>query len=656
MDGNNLTAEHLQLGVTSITKFLTPTINSMLKNSTMPQELNDGITHPIQKKGKVKGVAGNHRGITISPVITKVYDKISLTNQNIMVERDPDDQQYGFSNGRSGLLAAFILNEAIADSVDSKTPLYVASLDVMKAFDVVRHESLLDKLYNKGLTGAWWRMKDASYQNLTTRVIWDGRLSNPIHMKQGNRQGAFPSPSDYVTYIADQLSILEGSHLGYNIGGINLVSPTCADDMLIMSRSILELQTLLQLAATYANEEHFTIHPEKTVIIPVNIQSKAQFEHLQENSPWEINGNRLPVKKELIHIGFKQELVSIAPTIEDRVSNGRKCVYGLLGSGMHGVNGLPVPVSCHMYKVFVIPCTTYGLEILLTKPNVNTLESFQRTILRCLLGVPERTAIPSLYIITGILPMKYHTDQKHLSFLHSLISKEGRLKDLVERQSIMKTSKSKSWIPNIKDILQQYSLPLLPDLLEYIPPKDQWKKTLKDAILQVTEEDIEEQALSKSTLKYLCPRFTHNKCHNVVSFVKSPREVTRACIKTRMLTGTYPLQTTRLTYRQVPNDICPLCGVAPEDLTHCLLECTATQQTRAKYMPTIMDVIPHINPNLPTILHNREKLTHLLMDCSHPAIVTLMKLSMPIQEKLERKTRNMCYAIHIDRTNRLACL
>ena len=50
------------------------------------------------------------------------------------------------------------------------------------------------------------------------------------------------------------------------------------------------------------------------------------------------------------------------------------------------------------------------------------------------MGVPERSAVPSIYIITGILPMEGHIEQKQLVFLHSLISVECRLTDLILRQ------------------------------------------------------------------------------------------------------------------------------------------------------------------------------------------------------------------------------
>ena len=387
-------------------------------------------------------------------------DTISLKHQKTSVLRDPDDLQFGFSNGRSGVHTAFILNECIAESQDKKTPLYAASLDVQKAFDVVRHESLLDKLYDKGMTATWWKLKDASYKQLTTRVVWDCRLSNPIKMQQGNCQGGLLSPDDYITYLDDNLQIQDATSLGFHIGDIGFVSPTCADDMLILARSMFELQVLLYLVVNYANEEHYVIHPEKSVILPFNIQSEQQLQHLVDTTPWEINSSKLPVKKDLVHVGIERNLASIDPTIDTRISYGRQTLYGLFGSGMHGTNGLPVSTSLHLYQIYIIPRVIYGLEALvLKKTHLYNLEILQRSIIKSLLGVPKRTAIPALYIITGLHPMEMQVDRKQLIFLLSLISQDGRLRDLVHRQYVMKKSNSKSWVAQIKKTLARFSLP-----------------------------------------------------------------------------------------------------------------------------------------------------------------------------------------------------
>ena len=61
--------------------------------------------------------------------------------------------QKGFTAGSSTMGAALILIECINEAKNEEEPLFVATLDVQKAFDVVNHELLLRKLYLDGITG-----------------------------------------------------------------------------------------------------------------------------------------------------------------------------------------------------------------------------------------------------------------------------------------------------------------------------------------------------------------------------------------------------------------------------------------------------------------------------------------------------------------------
>ena len=143
-----------------------------------------GIVHPIHKKGKPKKDPGNYRGICTSPILVKVLDKITLAHQQYATPDRIHNLQFGFTPHRCGTFAAFLLNECIADAKDKGTAIYIASLDVQKAFVIIRHNSLLDKLHQQGLPGQWWLLKvDKSYKDLSCQISWNGSLSESFHLK-----------------------------------------------------------------------------------------------------------------------------------------------------------------------------------------------------------------------------------------------------------------------------------------------------------------------------------------------------------------------------------------------------------------------------------------------------------------------------------------
>ena len=72
-----------------------------------------------------------------------MYEDLLTVKQNKL--------QRGFTKGVSPTNAALILTEAIAESKDTKRPIYATFVDATKAFDVVWHSSMLVKLFNYGL-------------------------------------------------------------------------------------------------------------------------------------------------------------------------------------------------------------------------------------------------------------------------------------------------------------------------------------------------------------------------------------------------------------------------------------------------------------------------------------------------------------------------
>ncbi len=360
------------------------------------------------------------------------------------------------------------------------------------------------------------------------------------------------------------------------------------------------------------------------------------------------------MKEDLVHVGIHSHFQSIQPTINNRISSGRKALFGLLGTGLYGTSGLPIETSIHIFQTYIKPCTTYGLEaLILSAKQYEELEKFQRYTLRSLLGLPDRTAIPAIHILTGVLPITSTLDQFQLTFLNSLILDGGRLKELVQRQYAIKGPHSKSWITHIKPILRKHSLPCIPDLIDKKILKSKWKEMVKTAILTVTSNKIKVNAMNFSTLKYLNNTFVRNKCHNVVKYIKNPREVRRACIKTQMITGTYCIQNMRSQFYTNTNATCQLCKEEDEDLTHCLLKCPSTKDKRHKYLNRVMDTIPHILPGLNNILNDYNLMTHFILDPTHPIVTKYISLPYYYIEDFERATRNLCFVIHSERCKKL---
>ena len=94
------------------------------------------------------------------------------------------------------------------DSKLCNRPLYIATLDAQKVFDV-SHPVLMVKLYEQGINSHLWQLIRSMYSGLTARVQWSGEISSFVNISQGVRQGGILSTHFYKTYNNDLLTELE---------------------------------------------------------------------------------------------------------------------------------------------------------------------------------------------------------------------------------------------------------------------------------------------------------------------------------------------------------------------------------------------------------------------------------------------------------------
>ena len=78
----------------------------------------------------------------------------------------------------------------------------------------------------------------------TARVRWSDALSEPVPLTAGVRQGGVLSPLLFSTYIDILLSELQKSNIGCYINSKCFNSFLYADDLLLLSNSVTDLQLL----------------------------------------------------------------------------------------------------------------------------------------------------------------------------------------------------------------------------------------------------------------------------------------------------------------------------------------------------------------------------------------------------------------------------
>lgn len=473
-----------------------------------------------------------------------------------------------------------------------------------------------------------------------------GKTSREFYELQGVRQGGVWSPTAYKVFINSLLTTLEESKIETNIGSIYCGAPTVADDVTLVAKDPYDLQTMINVQSDHANKNRYFISHQKSCVLKM----KDNTDH-----NWSMNGEKLDTPESAIHLGISRDNKSkfgVKDVVPDRIQTARKTVYALMGAGLHGLNGLNPVVSLQLIRCYVTPRLLYGLDVIhLTKTDVQKLSTYYTKLLKQIQHLPERTSTSAVHLITGQLPIEAEIHKKKLVLMRNISVNEGSVEnEIAWRQLAMKSSDSNSWFIELVRLAELYELPSPHFLIANKTNKDAWRKLVSANINKHWSEKLKLDASNKSTLKHLNYEDCQiGKVHSVwYSCGTEKFEVTRACVKAKLLCGVYLLQSDKSKFSRQPiTSLCPLCMNDIEDRQHFLLTCKELSHIRDRFLLRIREcLLNEINASLvQEILGSNELLLQLVIDSSKFHFI-----DKNMQVELDSLTRGMCYAMHHHRS------
>ena len=200
------------------------------------------------KKGKFS--SNNYRLIAISSLILKILDHIILTlnSDNFRFT----NLQFGFQKKSSASMCSWLMLETVNYFTTRGSPVYLCLLDLTKAFDLVKHDLLFEKLKNR-VHPLYLRLVIYSYLHQSVYVRWDGCKSQSFNVLNGVRQGAVASPIFFNAYLDELFNILKESGFGCMINNLYYGLIGFADDCALIAPSRHALQEMLSLCEDYFN-------------------------------------------------------------------------------------------------------------------------------------------------------------------------------------------------------------------------------------------------------------------------------------------------------------------------------------------------------------------------------------------------------------------
>ena len=181
VSGVSLDYEHVSDAGPSLRRLLFHLSQQFFETFSVNKFLKTGIILPLFKgKGAKANNKDNYRGITLFPILCKIYEMILLNRLEKFAEDNEyfSELQFGSREGVGCIEASFTTLETINHMLERGSKVFSCFLDIRKAFDTVWIEGLLFKLFSE-LGRMWLVIKDL-HTNVKPKVLYAGALSREI--------------------------------------------------------------------------------------------------------------------------------------------------------------------------------------------------------------------------------------------------------------------------------------------------------------------------------------------------------------------------------------------------------------------------------------------------------------------------------------------
>lgn len=440
---DGIPAEVIQCGKPALLNHLHELLCQCWEEGTVPQDMRDANIVTLYKNKGDRSDCNNYRGISLLSIIGKAFAKVVLKRLQALAERVYPESQCGFRAERSTTDMIFSLRQLQEKSREQKQPLYIAFIDLTKAFDLVSRKGLFTLLERIGCPPKLLSMVTSFHEDMQGTVNVDGSSSAPFPIRSSVKQGCVLAPTLFGIFFSLVLSYAfresdDGVYLHTRSDGklfnlarlraktkvrrILIQEMLFADDAALASHIQSGLQRQIDRMAHACREFGLTISLKKTEIMGQDV-SEAPIINIGDYT--------LQVVEQFTYLGSTvTSNLSLDPELNKRIGKAAAAMSKLTKRVWEN-NKLTTVTKVAVYRACVLSTLLYGSESWTTySRQEHRLNSFHLRCLRRILGITwqdrvtnaevlDRAKLPSMFTLLSQRRLRW------LGHVHRM--KDGRI-------------------------------------------------------------------------------------------------------------------------------------------------------------------------------------------------------------------------------------
>ena len=422
---DGIPAEVYQYGGEKVTVCLHDLFTKCWEQGLVPQDLRNAIIVSLYKNKEVKSGCSNYRGITLLSIAGKVLSRLKL-NRLIptIAEENAPESQCGFRANRGTTDMVFVLRQIQEKCREQNMGLFVAFIDLTKAFDTVSREGLWKILARLGCPPKFLTILRQLHEGQMGQVQHNGALSDSFPIANGVKQGCVLAPTLFSILFSLMLreakeDLVDGIFIRFRTDGsifnlrrllahtktieVLIVELLFADDCALLAHTQEALQYIVNRFAEAAKAFGFTISLKKTEVLhqppPGGVYSPHQIN---------IEGTSLNSVEHFTYLGSVISNDAIVNKDLDNRLARASSAFGRPHKRVWENHSLHLSTKIQVYRAVVVPTLLYGCATwVLYRKQIRLLERFHQRCLRSIMGIKwqeyvtnekvlKRASLPSL--------------------------------------------------------------------------------------------------------------------------------------------------------------------------------------------------------------------------------------------------------------------
>lgn len=387
----------------------------------MPQGMRDANIITLYKHKGDRGDCNNYRGISLLSFVGKLFARIVLLRLHVLADRIYPESQCGFRSERSTIDMIFSLRQLQEKCREQNQPLYVAFIDLTKAFDLVSRDGLFKILPLIGCPPKLLSIIRSFHDGMRSTVQVNGGMSSEFGVRSGVKQGCVLAPTLFGIFFSlllkhafknttDGICLHSRSDSGlFNIARLRSRTKTrtvrirdmlFADDAAIASHQEDGLQRLMDRFANACSLFGLTISQKKTQVMGQATASPPSIT---------VQGTPLEVVRQFQYLGSTaSDTLSLDMELNKRIGKASTTLSKLTKRAWENRH-LTTSTKMTVYRACILSVLLYGSESWTTySTQERKLQVFHMRCIRRIIGITwqdrvsntdvlQRAGIPSIY-------------------------------------------------------------------------------------------------------------------------------------------------------------------------------------------------------------------------------------------------------------------